>query len=404
MDNNNRTNRDLFEHIQGLMSKGLVAHSSGRKYYTGYSYSTLYDWDQYFEGIVQLYMGYGTEYLQNSVCIFLEAQQKNGFIPRYVPNVPQTTYPQMDGEMVKPFLAQITLLCLKFDGGLKWFTSALYQRMKEYLLYWIGPHSVNGYAFYRSAPHSGLDTQTERCGGWEADFCGGIDLNVFLYRDLIAFSIIAEHLDKKQDQAVFTQYASEYRDKILDCWVEKDGFFYDRNVRTGNPIKVKTLAGMLPMWAGIATASQAQILTYDYLFNPEEFFRPYPFPAMSSSEPGYSETPISGDIGICNWRANTWIPTNYMVMHGLMEYGFYDLAELTAYKTAQLLAKSQDREFYDTESGKGDGLNPFWGWSLLGYFMPMEAFEDFDPTDLELDTDDMYAYMPYFRLGPDVGV
>lgn len=77
MDNNNRTNRDLFEHIQGLMSKGLVAHSSGRKYYTGYSYSTLYDWDQYFEGIVQLYMGYGTEYLQNSVCIFLEAQQKN---------------------------------------------------------------------------------------------------------------------------------------------------------------------------------------------------------------------------------------------------------------------------------------------------------------------------------------
>lgn len=61
-----------------------------------------------------------------------------------------------------------------------------------------------------------------------------------------------------------------------------------------------------------------------------------------------------------------------------MEYGFYDLAELTAYKTAQLLAKSQDREFYDTESGKGDGLNPFWGWSLLGYFMPMEAFEDFD--------------------------
>ena len=128
----------------------------------------------------------------------------------------------MDGEMVKPFLAQITLLCLKFDGGLKWFTPAFYQRMKDYLLYWIGPHSVNGYAFYRIAPHSGLDTQTERCGGWEADFCGGVDLNVFLYRDLTAFSIIAEYLDKKQDQTLFTQYAAEYRDRILDCWDEKD--------------------------------------------------------------------------------------------------------------------------------------------------------------------------------------
>lgn len=85
---NNRTNRDLYEHIKGLMSHGLVEHTSGRKYYTGYSYGTLYDWDQYFEGIVQLYMGYGTQYLQNCVTIFLDAQQENGFIS---PICPQCT-------------------------------------------------------------------------------------------------------------------------------------------------------------------------------------------------------------------------------------------------------------------------------------------------------------------------
>ncbi len=41
-----------------LMNKGILQDTDTKKlYFTGYAYKTLYDWDQYFESIVQIYMG-----------------------------------------------------------------------------------------------------------------------------------------------------------------------------------------------------------------------------------------------------------------------------------------------------------------------------------------------------------
>ena len=40
------------------------------------------------------------------------------------------------------------------------------------------------------------------------------------------------------------------------------------------------------------------------------------------------------------------------------------------------------REYYDSESGQGYGMNPFWGWSSLAYAMPLELKLGYDPTDM----------------------
>lgn len=402
MERNDRMNRDLYEHIRSLMDASIHPHRTGGEYYTGYSYGTLYDWDAYFEGIAALYMGYGSRFLQTTVRVFLENEREDGFITRFDQDRPETVYPQMNGEHCKPFLAQMTMLCWLYDGRLDWFGDGLYERMKKYLLYWTERQSAGGFPYYRSAPHSGLDTQTERCGVWESDFDGAVELGCFLYRDLCAFSTLAEMRGREEDAERFEQLAAERKAGVLSMWDEADGFFYDRNVRTGEPIRIKSVTGFAPMWAGIATPRQAQILAFDHMFNPAEFYRNYPLSAMSASEPGFSELPLPGDIGVCNWRGNVWLPMNYLCMHGLMNYGYDGLAELLAYKTAELLAMSHDREFYSSETGAGMGLKPFSGWSLLGYFMPMEAFEGFDPTALDLQPEDMGEYMPYFRLPPAI--
>ena len=65
-----------------------------------------------------------------------------------------------------------------------------------------------------------------------------------------------------------------------------------------------------------------------------------------------------------------------------MDYGYHDLAEFIAYKTKELILKSGDREYYLTESGEGTGLNPFWGWTLLGYYMEAEAEAGYNPMDI----------------------
>jgi hypothetical protein len=65
-----------FERINAMMlQKGVFTDTdcgTGKQYYTGYEYATLYDLDQYFETIVQLYLGWETTYARNGVEIFLD--------------------------------------------------------------------------------------------------------------------------------------------------------------------------------------------------------------------------------------------------------------------------------------------------------------------------------------------
>ena len=101
------------------MQRGIFTDpDTGRAYFTGYSYKTLYDWDQYFEAIVQIYMGWPSDLIKNGVTIFLDHQRPSGLISR---SVPSNEY--HDPEHVKPFLSQIALLVYQNYGELDWITS-----------------------------------------------------------------------------------------------------------------------------------------------------------------------------------------------------------------------------------------------------------------------------------------
>jgi len=79
---------------------------------------TLYDWDQYFEAIVQVYMGWPSTYIKNGVLIFLDHQQPSGLISRSVPS-----NPYHDPEHVKPFLSQIAYLVARAYGETEWIAN-----------------------------------------------------------------------------------------------------------------------------------------------------------------------------------------------------------------------------------------------------------------------------------------
>lgn len=369
------------QRIDGLMKRGIVENEvTGLTHFTGYSNTTLYDWDQYFEAITQLYMGWGTQYIKNAVLIYLLCQQENGFTKRAIQNGYSG---EEDYEMVKPFLSQITLLCLKWDGNTDWLDGEMFERLGRSLDYWLYERdkNENDLSIWRSSIETGMDNQHERGGVWKSDYCEGVDLNTYLYRECLAY---AELCDSRGESGWAEQYrrqAELRKQAVLSLWDEKDAYFYDRDERTGEPIRVKSIAGMLPLWAGIVSDEQAWKLVSRHILNPGEFWRNYPLPALSADEPGYSPVPLQGDIGCC-WRANTWVPTNYMMMHGLIDYGYFDIARYLAEKTRELAEKSGDREYYVTETGDGMGLNPFWGWSLLAFFMEEECERGINPTEL----------------------
>ncbi|MDK2902191.1 MAG: hypothetical protein PWQ93_110 [Clostridiales bacterium] len=346
--------------------------STNARLLTGYSYGEFYDWDLYFENI---YLSYFAEsrYCRNNVEAFLDRQMECGFVARTL------IQPRMR-QHFKPFLAQIALLGCKQRGNYDWLIGKYYDRLKKYLDYWFYycDFDKNGLCVWDSADHSGMDNQILRAGKLDTMAIEGVDLNCYLYRELLAMAAIADRLGQKEDQIEFQAHAQRLANLINSVfWDDEDGFYYDHNEKTDKYVLYRSIAGFLPIWAGIAPDGHAQRLIEKHLLNTEEFWLRYPVATWAKDQRGYYQQKQKDE---CNWMGPCWIPLNYLIFHGLIDYGYDDAAKELAYRTFHMVLNEADtREYYNAETGCGQGLNPFWGWSALAYFMPLEFELKYDP-------------------------
>ena len=362
-----------------ISTRGLhdLAGADGRLL-TGYAYGEYYDWDLYFENLYLSYYGV-SQYNFTNLKVFLDRQQADGFVSRTL----GITYPRPT-QMFKPFLAQIVVLGSRQNGdNFEWLRDHYYQRLQRYLDRWFAyDKDGNGLPVWNSSDASGMDNQISRSGEQESYWDEGVDLACYLYRELEAMKVIAGKLGKEKDRKIYAEKAERLAKSINDVlWNEKDGFYYDRNEKTEKLIRVKSVAAFIPLWAGIASKAQAYRLVNEHLLNEREFWLKYPIPTYARTEPDFYQGSKSGE---CNWRGPTWIPTNYMIFHGLVRYGFETEARQLALRTLTMVLdeNSVTREFYNSDTGKGNGMNPFWGWSSLAYVMPLDLIDRYDPTDL----------------------
>ena len=372
--NNSKLIKRINEINQDIKECGLRIQNN-RKCLTGYSYSEFYDWDLYFENLYMSYFG-EFQYCRNGVEMFLDNQMHCGFVARTI------ILPRYR-QHFKPFLAQISLLGSRQSGDYRWLDGKYYERLKKYLdhWFWFLDFDKNGLAVWESADHSGMDNQFRRAGYIGQMTVEGVDLNCYLVRELQSMAEIAKQLKKYDDAIAFKEHADKLSTLINETfWDDADGFFYDRDERTGELIKVKTVAAFIPLWIGIVPKDRAKRLIEEHLVNENEFWTSYPIAAWSKGEPDYYQERKANE---CNWMGTTWIPTNYMIFHGLIKYGYLDIAKELADKTFKMvMSEASTREYYNAETGNGQGLNPFWGWSALAYFMPLELELAYDPTDV----------------------
>jgi hypothetical protein len=362
-----------------IASKGLHDRPGvDGKLLTGYAYGEYYDWDLYFENLYLSYYGV-SDYDFTNLKLFLDKQQPDGFVSRTI----GITYPRPT-QMFKPFMAQLVVLGASQNGNhYEWLRANYYLRLQKYIDRWFAyDHDGNGLPVWNSSDASGMDNQISRSGDLESYRDEGVDLACYLFRELQAMEIIATKLGKPADARMYADRARRLAKAINKVfWDEQDGFYYDRDEKTGKAIKVKSVAGFLPIWAGVASAAQARRLVRDHLSNKNEFWLNYPVATYAKSEPDFYEGSKSGE---CNWKGPAWIPTNYMIFHGLLQYGYDAEAKELALRTLQLalVANPVTREFYDSDTGKGNGMNPFWGWSSLAYVMPIDFAGRYDPMKL----------------------
>ncbi len=215
------------------------------------------------------------------------------------------------------------------------FNAWLYQfrRHKHGLFFWAHPYESG---IDNSPRFSSRDEQifsnTKRFSS--PDICS----YVVIQNEVLAS--MAERLGRVQEAERFRNQASELRDAVNNfLWDEADQFYYDHDESTNGFIRIKTIAGLLPLWAGIPDRKRAeslrqQILDYD------AFNATVPLVSVSRSDPEFAK-----DM----WRGPVWINTAYAVIQGLKRYGYHqDVADL-AFRLCHGVYQtfSTQRRFYE---------------------------------------------------------
>ena len=183
---NQRINRDVFDHIHSLMANGFVQDDTGRTCYCGHADGLIRDWDLYFDAVLQLYMGGGTVCTRHAVQKFFDQRRPDGTLPtRIAPNGDGT---DTDGNAL-PFFAQTVLLCSRYDGDDTWLCEEMYLPLRAYLQACLARLGSDGLPQADDAARTPSGSPIE----WAS----------YLYRDLLAFSELAEESGYPEDADIF---------------------------------------------------------------------------------------------------------------------------------------------------------------------------------------------------------
>jgi neutral trehalase len=173
-----------------------------------------------------------------------------------------------------------------------------------------------------------------------------IDFSCFMAMETKLMSTLAAEIGVKEDIEYWSEIHEKIKIAINDLlWDEDDGFYYDFERTRDELQKVKAISSFLPLYAGVCDERQAKRLV-EHLMDPDSFYTEYPIPTISKEDPTF---------GSDMWRGPIWVNYNYLIIHGLLEYGFDDLAKDISKKTLNMmdewyLKDGTIYEFYDSSN------------------------------------------------------
>jgi len=141
-------------------------------------------------------------------------------------------------------------------------------------------------------------------------------------------------------------------------WDERQGLYYDYDLRAGKPIRINTASTFLPLFAGLPSKQQAQRLVEEHLLNQDEYALGgkvnHWVTTTAKTEPTWEARRY--------WRGPVWVIMNWFIIEGLQRYGYNALADVIRKDTLGLIEVSGFREYYDARDGSGCGSTEF-SWS-----------------------------------------
>lgn len=140
-------------------------------------------------------------------------------------------------------------------------------------------------------------------------------------------------------------------------WNERLGIYTPYDLRGEFQIEEKEIGGLIPLFAGIPSEKQAKKLS-DYL--QELADRDYYLtPSFDVDSPLFDSKRY--------WRGPVWPHMNWMIYHGLNNYGFTDLAHLVKADTLEIIERFGFFEYFEPEKAITDSLTKGYGGDLFSW-------------------------------------
>jgi glycogen debranching enzyme len=153
---------------------------------------------------------------------------------------------------------------------------------------------------------------------------GGMGIDISCEMVLFARNLadIADILEKPTKARQYNQQVEELSGLINRyMWDQNRGFYFDLTLE-GKKAPVKSIAAFWTLLAKVASESQAEALVHE-LENKKTFNTIHRVPTLAADEPGFD--PAGG-----YWNGAVWAPTNRMIVEGLENYGYENLARQIA--------------------------------------------------------------------------
>ncbi len=284
-----------------------------------------------------------------------------------------------------------------------WLRSRMAIAKIEYNDVWESPinldhgnynHKVPEYNLNRYGDRDvGYGQNAEKESGWDMtsrfyDRCHNflpIDLNSLLYKYEIDFAKAAEILNDPEEQKYWLKKAEARKERINKLmWNEKEGFFYDYDYVHKKQSEFVSLAGFVPLWAGLATPEQAEKMIKKLNAFKTNYGLAITDKASLPPKIDLSHVPeplrisLEAVIKPKQWDyPNIWPPTHYMTVIGLLEYGFIDEAKklMGEYVESNAQAFRKHGALLEKMDGEtGDSPPAYWYSSQLGFGWTNAAF------------------------------
>ncbi len=220
----------------------------------------------------------------------------------------------------------------------KWLAAAMEIAKQEYATVWLGTKKPNERLVHKGLSRyydiNYLHDLAEAESGWDMTPRFGrralnylpVDLNALLYKYEMDFARTARLLNNRREAAAWEQAAAARKaamDRLM--WDRLRGLYFDYNYVKEKRGNVSSLAMYFPMWAGMVSDHQAA-----HLVRALRRFENKGGLATTDALPLGHYVPGSMPL---QWAyPNGWAPLHFIVVEGLLRYGYHDDARRIAMK------------------------------------------------------------------------